>query len=223
MGGMFNSDAASIRVYTPGEPRPPASDADLMRFFGGGNGMPVQSPGQPGFGPAPIQGQNPVAEQTQQMANNPIYGQGSPFQPPMPNPTQPMMNPNVSKGFGPAPIDTNISESWLPPGQGIWYGPPTDFNAPPTQPSSGGGKSIGSGFMGTVVNSLGNQLGNQIQGMADRAPSQQGNVLGSALANVARQFPSQIVNQSFQGGLRPAPRNYRPPVRSGGILRQRMR
>jgi hypothetical protein len=27
----------------------------------------------------------------------------------------------------------------------------------------------------------------------------------------------------FQGGLRPAPRNYRPPVRSGGILRRRMR
>lgn len=148
-----------------------------------------------GFGPAPIDNAGSlggIAEQTQQQANNPVYGQQSPFQPPMPNPG---MNPNVSIGGGPAPIDNGMSF----------------------------GKSTGSGPFEIIGNQLGNQVANQIKGMAAQSPNPQSNVLGNALANTARQAPNQVMNSAFSGGLRPAPQNYRPPVRSGGILRRRMR
>lgn len=167
-----------------------------MSFSSGFGGMNPNAGMDVGMGYRDLAGQNPVAEQTQQMANNPIYGQGSPFQPPMPNAD---MNPNVSKGFGPAPIDTNMSF----------------------------GKNMGSAAflpMFYKVNSMVNDVfGNQTPNTANQSPTPQGNILGNSLANSASQLPNQAVNESFQGGLRPAPANYRPPMRSGGILRRRMR
>ena len=133
-------------------------------------------PTQPGY--------NPVADQTQQMANNPVYGQNSPFQPPMP---QPQQNPNVSVGFGPAPIDTNMS-----------FGKNMGSMIPPAQQP--------------VINPQQNPL----QGTPMQGPGQMvGGPVGKPIMNQP--------NPAYQGGLRPAPRNYRPPFRTGGILRSRMR
>jgi len=157
MSGIFSSIGNVVGgALTSGESRP----------FG--IGMPYEAP---------------VADQTQQMANNPIYGQESPFQPPMPTQTPA------------APIDS----------------------------SSTGGKSMGDGAVWQIANTLGNQLGSQIQSMASQSPNTQSNVLGNALANTVQQLPNQVINTAFSGGLKPAPANYRPPMRSGGILRRRMR
>lgn len=107
-----------------------------------GIGMPVERP-------APVMGQNP-AEQTQQMANNPIYGQSSPFQPPQPVP-QPVQQNNMV---------------------------------------SGGGKSVGAPSMPFI---------NKPGYVSDTEQPLQGT-------------PMQAPGSVFQGGLRPAPRNFRPPT-----------
>ena len=168
----------------------------------GGGGMFVPRPDiGPGIGygfenPIPNDGTNPVADQTQQMANNPVYGQQSPFQPPQPNPGLP---PNVGIGGGPAPIDGMGNMGFgkgmgggmfgLPPGVGI--GLPYDM--PQTPP-----------LQGTPMQGSGGQL---VGGPA-------GKPITNPVSN-ARQVPIQQTQpqQRFAGGLRPAPRNYRPPVR----------
>jgi hypothetical protein len=72
---------------------------------------------------ARIQSTNPVADQTQQMANNPIYGQESPF--------QPQQNPNVGKSFG------------MPPDSGMGFGKSFGgFQTPKYDPNMGGTQQL---------------------------------------------------------------------------------
>jgi hypothetical protein len=304
--------------------------------FGGMNpnaGMDV------GMGYRDLAGQNPVAQQTQQMANNPIYGQGSPFQPPMPNPGMPVQSPG-QPGFGPAPIGGGISgggksgmnndNSYIMPGdrnqwqqqRDTWnnsdlakqyndfnanqrqlggqawgeayksvLGPnwnpeinaqgqitnlPTDFNQfdaageyyknltqnDPRFQNKMFGQDIGAdqwlrSTTGQGLKSTNPDLYNAWKASQSAAPGERvwkpdtpGSPIGirfgvqpgvrqNPLQGTPMQGPGQlvggpvdrpIINQPaqapssvFQGGLRPAPRNYRPPMRSGGILRRRMR
>jgi hypothetical protein len=173
-----------------------------------------------GYGPAPIDGG--IAGQTQQQTNNPIYGQSSPFQPPPVGMMQNFtggghtgdtgMRPGVEKGFGMPP--TRLQDIAQP-----GYDDPV---------SSGGfGKAMGSlpflpgpmgqagaQFLGGVGQLAGGPAGQPILG---GTPMQgRGQLVGGPV-------DKPITNPSYQGGLRSAPRNYRPPMRSGGILRQRLR
>lgn len=227
--------------------------------FGGGMRPGVSM----GFGIPPQPEQNPnagslggIAQQTQQQANNPIYGQGSPFQPPPanmesqfvpmmqnftygmepppvnmePQPVPMMQNfvggglsdpmpypgmrPGVEKGFGPAPIDGG-SMGGKSMGGGMFI----------PDPRLGFGGSIGYGYDDPMRSNPSQGLGQLVGGPAGK-PIFGGNTPQPAaktrLQDIARPGLDNRAS-GFSGGLRPAPRNYRPPMRSGGILRQRLR
>lgn len=124
-----------------------------------------------------LPGVNPVAEQTQQMANNPIYTETSPFQPPQAQ-TQ--------------PLQANPLGGQAAVGGG----------------SSGGGKAMG-------------MMPGQLVGGAFGKPIFRGPAMEPYQPNPLQGTP--MAQPQFTGGLRPAPTNYRPPIRAGGILRRRMR
>lgn len=209
-----------------------------------------------GYGPAPIDGG--IAGQTQQQANNPIYGQSSPFQPPPPvgmmqnftgggHTGDTGMRPGVEKGFGMPP---NRLQDIAQPG----YDDP-GFS------SGGFGKAMGvlpflpgpmgqagAQFLGGVGQLAGGPAGQPIlggtpmqgRGQLAGGPAGQPIIGGNTPQPVPMMqgFPEPGMppktrlqdiarpgydDPGFQGGLKPAPRNYRPPMRSGGILRQRLR
>lgn len=122
---------------------------------------------------------NPVADQTQQMANNPIYGQESPFQPPRQQPGMPAviggddpMNMNMGFGKGMGMMPGQMAGG--PAGRPIFRGFPME----PYQP-------------------------NPLQGTPMQQMPQPMMPPGGSVGQQPR----------FTGGLRPAPRNYRAPVR----------
>lgn len=129
------------------------------------------SPAQPGFGPAPMPmpqpelppAPAPIAEQVQQQIANPVYGQSSPFQPPMQMPPVQQLPPTMP--YTPRPD----------------LAPDVGFGVP-TQPAS------------------------MFRPMPD---------MGRPNIGIGRP------TEPFMGGLRPAPRNFRPP--RGGNLRSRTR
>jgi hypothetical protein len=143
-----------------------------------GIGMPVERPGQPGFGPAPIDGQNP------------IYSEPSPFQPPapMPNPTPSFQTTYQQMGY-------NSLEAMKDATDPNWRNSPAQPGFGPAPISGGGGKSMG-GRPGPFINKPGYVSGTE-----------------QPLQGTPMQAPSSV----FQGGLRPAPRNFRPPARRGNL------
>lgn len=190
-----------------------------------------------------------IAQQTQQQTANPIYGQSSPFQPPpvgmmqnftgegaQPQPigmmqnfvgegAQPGMRPGVEKGFGPAPIDGGsmggksmgggmfIPDPRVGFGGSVGYGYDDPMRGNPLQ---GPGQLVGGPAGKPILGGNTPQPVPMMQGFPEPAP------MKTRLQDIAR--PGLDTTASgFQGGLRPAPRNYRPPMRSGGILRQRLR
>ena len=171
---------------------------DMGQAIGGSLGGNLPPNVGVGFGMPADGGQNPVADQTQQMANNPIYGQQSPFQPPS-NSGQTQQNPNVGIGFG-MPADGGMFG-----GKSGFGGMLPFFNNPQLPGGPGGQFPITNPLQGGPLN--GPQLGG---GPAGQPP----------ITNQPRQQPQP--NPQYGGGLRPAPRNYRPPMRSpqrGGNLR----
>lgn len=138
---------------------------------------------------------NPVADQTQQMANNPIYGQESPFQPPRQQPGMPAviggddpmgMNMGFGKGMGMMPGQMVGG----PAGRPIFRGFPME----PYQPNP---------LQGTPMQQMPLPM------------MQPGGSVGQQQMPQPMMPPSGSVGQQprFTGGLRPAPRNYRAPVR----------
>jgi len=136
------------------------------------------------------------------------------------------MRPGVEKGFGPAPIDGG-SMGGKSMGGGMFI----------PDPRLGFGGSIGYGYDDPMRSNPSQGLGQLVGGPAGK-PIFGGNTPQpvpmmknfpepgmppkTRLQDIAR--PGLDTTASgFQGGLRPAPRNYRPPMRSGGILRQRLR
>jgi hypothetical protein len=199
---------------------------DLGPNVGFGAGLPMQS------------GQNPVAEQTQQMANNPIYGQESPFQPPRQQPGMPAVI------GGDDPMGMNMGG--LMGGKGGFGGPGQLVGGPAGQPILGPGQRMPEPMM-PPGGSVGQQpiplpmMYNFVGGgdTGNNAPMQTGRPLQGTLPG--SNIPYTIANEPITppnrgqlvggpagqpimgGGLKPQPRNYRAPMRSGGILRQRLR
>jgi len=245
---------------------------DIGQSIGGslGGGFGLGLPMEPG--------QNPVADQTQQMANNPIYGQQSPF--------QPQQNRNVGIGFGPAPIDSGMGGGksfgggMLPPNFGIGLPmepyQPNPLEGSPIADIGGGGLPnpiAGMPNIGAGGQLIGGPAGKPILGPGQQMPLPmmppggsvgqqqmplpmmppggsvgqqqmpvgrplQGKLPGSNIPYTIGDEPippisgarnigqiaggpvgKPITNQPqpFRGGLKPAPRNYRPPQRGGNL------
>ena len=179
---------------------------------------------------------NPVADQTQQMANNPIYGQESPFQPPRQQPGMPAViggdDPMYNRGmsFGKGGFGGPGQLAGGPAGQPI-LGPGQQMPLPMMQD----GGSVGQQQMplpmmynfaggGDTGNNAPMPTGRPLQG---KLP---GSNIPYAIGNEPITPPNrgQLVGGPagrpiVGGGLKPQPRNYRAPVRGGGILRQRLR
>jgi hypothetical protein len=220
---------------------------DMGQAIGGSLGGNLPPNVGVGFGMPANGGQNPVADQTQQMANNPIYGQQSPFQPPS-NSGQTQQNPNVGIGFG-MPADGGKSGF----GGIDWFGPKYDpsmggnqqlfdeYNKQAQQDSyltfaRQAGYQYGGGYQNWLKNQQntqggllnGPQLGggpagqppitNPLQGGPLGGPQLGGGPAGQPpITNQPRQQPQPQPNPQYGGGLRPAPRNYRPPQRGGNL------
>lgn len=201
-------------------------------------GLPME-PNQPrmdiGMGYRDLIGQNPVADQTQQQIANPIYGQQSPFQPPtniggipaeigsfdpMPMPGMGgkggfgggMMPPGVRIGLPYEPYQPNPLEGTPAGGRGQLAGGPAG------QPILGGGQP-------QPVPMMRNFPGYDFNGEPTPQPIHMmqnftgGGVSGLPVSN-ARQVPvpqQPVSNARMVGGLKPAPRNYRPPMRGGNL------
>jgi hypothetical protein len=176
-------------------------------------------------------GQNSVADQTQQMANNPIYGQQSPFQPPLgakPGYDDPMARQSNSllNFVRPGYDDPGYGGSTGSFGKGMidfnkvlgGYGSPAPVSGLGNVGPIGGISGLGNvGPIGqgpAPVSGLGNV--GPIGGAQNRlATPQPGGVIGSK-APIAQPNPNvggSIGSTQYRGGLRPAPANYRPPMR----------
>ena len=196
------------------------------QMAGGPADIPTTSgPGQLAGGPAAIG--NPVAEQTQQMAANPVYGQNSPFQPPR-NVGSGQLQSLATPGYDPI-----VGFPYGSPGRMV--GGPAPIGQMPGQ-LAGGPAPIDTGNMGFGKSMAGPAMalsmmpgaaplvGQMLQGPGQLAGGPAaiaqgpGQLAGGPAA--IQQGPGQIAGgpapvggPQFQGGLRPAPRNYRPPMR----------
>ena len=171
-----------------------------------------------GYGPAPVSGTNPVADQTQQMANNPIYGQQSPFQPAQPNPGPAPIGDTGNMGFGKG-MGSNgqlgnpggYIDGGMGFGKAFGHGPyPAIPIGPNPIPIDGTNPLQGTPIFGGVPS-------HPVQGIQQPVSNARQVPIQQPVSN-ARQVPIQQPQQNFSGGLKPAPRNYRPP-QSGGNLR----
>lgn len=177
----------------------------------GGPGDTMQSPQSPG-------------QQTQQQAQNPIYGQNSPFQPPA---------PPVGGGgfFGGKGGFGNIGQVY--PGGGGAGGPPM---ATPGQDPTGFPGQVYPGGMQQMIDAQTNFLNNKIGSPGtingvpyhplsppQPIPGGPGTINGVPVPRSGLGYLGPIMQpitaqtqQQFQGGLRPPPRNYRPPTAAVG-------
>lgn len=204
--------------------------AEMDNFAPGSNyrQAPGQRPGveigSPG-GMMPPQNLADIGQQTQQMANNPVYGQSSPFQPPQ-QPIGGNFFDALSKSLG-MPQNTQPNNSI--PNPGIV--------------GSGGGKMMGDlQAQPPMLNSVGGMMGGKMGAIMDASAKAQnrGQLVGGPVdkpifgGGTPMQPPSNMVTEDifgnqplaqnrgqlvggavdkpiFRGGLRPAPRNYRAP------------
>lgn len=196
--------------------------------------MPIGDMGGPQMygGPAgqPILGGGGIAGQTQEQINNPIYGAGSPFQPPAEMTTQPMSSfegmdggGSFGKGMGgmiPGPLGL-ASQQMM---GGLFGGGGQMYGGPAGQPILGGTPMEGgmipglmgqSGIMGQVgpmigqaTQQLANKVGLPNRAMPTRAPRNP--VPQSTYGRVSNNKPQQPL---YRGGIRQPPNNYRPPLR----------
>ena len=145
----------------------------------GGPGDTMQSPQSPG-------------QQTQQQAQNPIYGQNSPFQPPA---------PPIGGGYGGGKGGFG-SIGQVYPGGGGAGGPPL---AIPGQDPTGFPGQVYPGGMQQMIDAQTNFLNNKI--------GSPGTINGVPYHPLSPPQPiTAQTQQQFQGGLKPPPRNYRPPT-----------
>ena len=164
-----------------------------------GAGMPMSSGA---MGTGSYGSQNSVAMQTQQMARNPFAGAAgsSPFQPPMPARTNPQqaggMNPQMMQAqLGQAPTPDDLYNDFA---QRTMGQPPQQSAANPmTADAAMGGKSGGFGPASPMMTT---------------PPTARGPMPIPMPKGGIPQLQAMQGNPNFQGGLRPAPQNYRAPA-----------
>lgn len=178
-------------------------------YFGSGYGGPYQA--RPDLGPnvgfgsgLPMPGYNPVADQTQQQIANPIYGQSSPFQPPMPAQGIPPVQAGGVSGGGKTMDALNEFNLQTQAAGGMPMMEPYQPNPLQGTPMQRPGQLVG----GPVGRPIIGQPGGVIGGSPQRRGQLVGGPVGRPIVNQPGQ-PGGVIG----GGLKPAPRNYRPPVR----------
>lgn len=135
------------------------------------------------------------------------------------------MRPGVEKGFGPAPIDGGsmggksmgggmfIPDPRVGFGGSVGYGYDDPMRSNPLQ---GPGQLVGGPAGNPIFGGNTPQPVPMMKNFPEPAP------MKTRLQDIARPGLDNTAS-AFSGGLKPQPRNYRAPVRSGGILRQRLR
>lgn len=136
-----------------------------------------------------------------QMAQNPIYGTDSPFQPPAPGQMDAGFNTNMGifgngMGFGKG-IGGMIPQQ----AYGMYGNGQPFFGSNPLQGAPANGLTTMSPSVGTPTPTM------------PAPPTQRPIGIG---------MPMEPGQQQFTGGLRPAPRGYRPPMRNVKTMRRGM-
>ena len=145
------------------------------------------------------------------MAANPVYGQSSPFQPPR-NVGNGQLQSLATRGVDPI---AGFPYSGAPQGPGQLAGGPAAIDTG----NMGFGKSMAGPAMALSMMPGAAPLAAQM--LTGNNPLMQGpGQMAGGPAAINQQGPGQLAGgpaavggPQFQGGLRPAPRNYRPPMR----------